>query len=731
MPDPFPLDSNELTPEDLDVIRGFLAADVFAMSSAGGSAESTSSLPEMPVAGEQAGALDESGEEDEMLAVFATEVDEDLAGMRQALALLRQEETPGMPPAVFPTTSSPAIAALRRGAHKIRGTSAAVGCKAMPIIAYAIETLLDQAHSQPIEWTRGLLALGYALDALRETLESVVVEGVESIQPLMALEERFSELQLPLRREDLSGSGESERDEAGEADFSEMPAELMGGGAYERVEGYRLEQLLLHVEQLTGQQREIETVRRDVEAALGELRMAQARLHRLEVFVAAMPVSPATHPDRGDEGGTGLASIEQFAPSSLVARILREANQRTGHAYQPRVRALVSSSAASSTLAETMAWDELELDNFTESQVLARSVNEAVADVTTATTQLQLALAQLDTLLQQQASRAVLIRDDALALHLQGTPGSLRRVREATRGLLLRAGEQQVIVPFSQVLRIDYAGQFSTGQVYALSELLGIPSTSGDTMGFHSPLLILRESGGESMEGRDRSQDERIQAGQVAVRVDEALGEVEWPVKLEPPPPSLWRPGITGTTSTLAGEVALVLDLPLLIRWYEQRWASRQAGIQASEEQVARQNGQNAQDAQQVSAVGRYVEQAACILVVDDSVYIRRTLSQTLSAKGYRLLEARDGIEALEQLTRTSPDVLLLDLEMPNLNGYELLKILRARCLLPNLRIILLTTRSSEKHRQRAQELGIHAYLTKPCSEEKLLETVTGVLGQR
>lgn len=718
MPDPFPLDSNELTPEDLDVIRGFLAADVFVMSAPGEGAEDTSPMAEMPVAGEQAVARDEAGEEDEMLAVFATEVDEDLAGMRQALTMLRQDEAQHGPPDFFPKTPPPALAVMRRGAHKIRGTSAAVGCSAMPTIAHAIETLIEQAPGRHIEWTRGLLALGYALDALRETLESIVVEGVESIQPLLTLEERFTDLQLPLRRDDLSNEGEG--DELVEADFSGMPAELLENGAYARVEGHRLEELLLHAEQLTGQQREIETVRRDIERALTELRLAQARLHRLEIFVATMPVSPAVNPERDDERGARLASIEQFAPSSLVARILREADQRTGHPYQPSMRVLSSSFAASSAPAETVVWDELELDLFTESQVLARSLNEAVADVATATTQLQLALARLDALLQQQAGRAVLIRDDVLALHLQNIPGSLQKVREATRGLLLRVGEQQVIVPFSQVLLIDYAGQVFSGQVYALSDLLGTSSMSGDTAEILFPLLILRENGVESMEARDTLPDEPAGARRVAVRVDEALGEIEWPVKLESPPPSLWRPGITGATSTPAGEIVLVLDLPMLIRWYEQR--------RANGEPSARQDRQDTHDVQHAPKVGQQGEQAARILVVDDSVYIRRTLSQMLSAKGYRPLEARDGIEALEQLNEASPDVLLLDLEMPNLNGYELLKMLRARSLLPDLKIILLTTRSSNKHQQRAKELGIHAYLTKPCPEEKLLETVAGVL---
>ena len=117
-------------------------------------------------------------------------------------------------------------------------------------------------------------------------------------------------------------------------------------------------------------------------------------------------------------------------------------------------------------------------------------------------------------------------------------------------------------------------------------------------------------------------------------------------------------------------------------------------------------------------------------MIADDSVTIRRSLSQTLSQKDYLILEARDGLEALELLAEESPDLLLLDLEMPNMNGYEVLNILRTRAMLPQLRIILLTSRASEKHKRRAHELGIHTYLTKPCPDDELLETVGSLLAK-
>ena len=107
---------------------------------------------------------------------------------------------------------------------------------------------------------------------------------------------------------------------------------------------------------------------------------------------------------------------------------------------------------------------------------------------------------------------------------------------------------------------------------------------------------------------------------------------------------------------------------------------------------------------------------------------IRRSIRQTLSQKGYTVIEAEDGREALEKIEEESPDLLLLDLEMPRMNGYEVMKVLRTRSLLPNLKIALLTSRTSNKHKQRAQELGVHHYLSKPCAENDLLETVATLL---
>jgi chemosensory pili system protein ChpA (sensor histidine kinase/response regulator) len=96
----------------------------------------------------------------------------------------------------------------------------------------------------------------------------------------------------------------------------------------------------------------------------------------------------------------------------------------------------------------------------------------------------------------------------------------------------------------------------------------------------------------------------------------------------------------------------------------------------------------------------------------------------TLSHEGYNVIEAIDGLQALDQLSKESPDLLLLDVEMPNLNGYDVLSIVRSHQEFAALKIIMLTSRSSEKHKRRANELGANAYLTKPCPQDIMLKTI-------
>lgn len=122
---------------------------------------------------------------------------------------------------------------------------------------------------------------------------------------------------------------------------------------------------------------------------------------------------------------------------------------------------------------------------------------------------------------------------------------------------------------------------------------------------------------------------------------------------------------------------------------------------------------------------------ASTILVVDDSLTMRQTLSLTLQKKGYRIAQARDGREALDQLQQ-EPGVraVFCDIEMPQMNGFEFLSHCRWKFSSQSLPIIMLTSRSGEKHHQLAKQLGATDYLTKPYLEQELLKTLQNCLGQ-
>ncbi|MEH2006053.1 hybrid sensor histidine kinase/response regulator [Nostoc sp.] len=117
------------------------------------------------------------------------------------------------------------------------------------------------------------------------------------------------------------------------------------------------------------------------------------------------------------------------------------------------------------------------------------------------------------------------------------------------------------------------------------------------------------------------------------------------------------------------------------------------------------------------------------ILVVDDAISLRQTLSLTLQKFGYQVIQAQNGIEALEKL-QLHPEiqVVISDLEMPRMNGFELLSNFRQYPNLAKIPVVILTSRSSEKHRQLAQELGAKAYLTKPYLEHEFLSTIKGLM---
>ena len=112
------------------------------------------------------------------------------------------------------------------------------------------------------------------------------------------------------------------------------------------------------------------------------------------------------------------------------------------------------------------------------------------------------------------------------------------------------------------------------------------------------------------------------------------------------------------------------------------------------------------------------------VLVVDDSITVRRVTQRLLKREGYRVALANDGLQALERLQEEKPAVVLSDIEMPRMDGFDLARNIRGDARLRDLPIIMITSRIASKHREHALELGVDHYLGKPYSEEELLALV-------
>jgi CheY-like chemotaxis protein len=123
--------------------------------------------------------------------------------------------------------------------------------------------------------------------------------------------------------------------------------------------------------------------------------------------------------------------------------------------------------------------------------------------------------------------------------------------------------------------------------------------------------------------------------------------------------------------------------------------------------------------------------QMSFVLVVDDSPSVRRVVSNMLKAHGWEVQTARDGVEALEVIARGLPAAVLLDIEMPRMDGYELMATVRSQDQYRRLPLIVLTSRAATKHQQRAMQLGADAYVVKPYQDEELLTTIGNLVQTR
>ena len=215
-------------------------------------------------------------------------------------------------------------------------------------------------------------------------------------------------------------------------------------------------------------------------------------------------------------------------------------------------------------------------------------------------------------------------------------------------------------------------------------------------------------------------------AGQrLALHVDEILGNREVVVKnLGPQLAQL--PGLAGVSVLASGAVSLIYNPVALAAVYGEQARALHKSVALAAAAVS--SGGVAAPAPTLVGV---VNQVPLILVVDDSITVRRVTQRLLKREGYRVALASDGLDALEKLQEEKPTVVLSDIEMPRMDGFDLARNIRGDEKLRDLPIIMITSRIAGKHRDHAKELGVDHYLGKPYSEDELLGLVRGYCAAR
>ena len=198
----------------------------------------------------------------------------------------------------------------------------------------------------------------------------------------------------------------------------------------------------------------------------------------------------------------------------------------------------------------------------------------------------------------------------------------------------------------------------------------------------------------------------------MALHVDEVIGNQEVVVKNLGPQLSR-MPGLAGVTLLPSGAVALIYNPVALMALYgAELQRARVATSQALVQQTPNESAVVVQD------------QRPLVMVVDDSLTVRRVTQRLLEREGYRVSLAKDGIDALERLAQERPLVMLCDIEMPRMDGFELVRNVRADPERAAIPVIMITSRIAQKHRDHAAQLGVEHYLGKPFAEEALLALV-------
>ncbi|MBC3917785.1 response regulator [Undibacterium sp. CY18W] len=297
-----------------------------------------------------------------------------------------------------------------------------------------------------------------------------------------------------------------------------------------------------------------------------------------------------------------------------------------------------------------------------------------------------------------------------------------------TQVVLLSSGGRTFAVPSVLVEQVQQlkstalANAYNEGAVmwqgqrvtlYYLSSMLGQDDATPITQQY-TPLLIMK-SGGE----------------RVAIHVDDIVGNREVVVKNIGPQLARMT-GIAGATVLGSGEIVLILNpVPLAHRMEHEHARLQHLGAEATPDLGAVANLHAPTEAAQAkSEPVQGLRTQHTVMVVDDSLTVRRVTQRLLAREGYQVILAKDGIDALEQLQSVTPDVMLVDIEMPRMDGFDLTRNVRSDARTSHIPIIMITSRTADKHRNYAKELGVNEYFGKPYQEDDLLGAIMGFVGK-
>ncbi|HZF98491.1 MAG TPA: Hpt domain-containing protein [Pseudoxanthomonas sp.] len=284
----------------------------------------------------------------------------------------------------------------------------------------------------------------------------------------------------------------------------------------------------------------------------------------------------------------------------------------------------------------------------------------------------------------------------------RGTRFTLRlpQTLAVTQAVFVQIGETQFAVPVAAVAGVGRItrNRFETrGAVYVYS---------GEQYMLHDLGLLIGQPPARA-EGQPEVPLLLVRAGDLraAVAVDQVFGSREIVVK--PVGPQIASvPGIYGATITGDGRIVVILDVAPLVRRHLQQPQLFHTDTPAPEER-----------------------RVPLVMVVDDSLTMRKVTGRVLERHNFEVTAARDGVEALEKLEEGIPDLMLLDIEMPRMDGYELATAMKADKRFADIPIVMITSRTGDKHRQRALEIGVQRYMGKPYQELDLMRNVYDLLG--